>query len=126
MGLILLPFMGREYMPTLKEGTLQLQVTMNANVSIEQSIAMGEEIEGRLMEMPGCERRPDPHRTGGGREPRSLRERPPYSHPDGPAPVGMAKDGVWRRSRMRSAMSWRIFPGSPSTSPSPSPTTWTS
>jgi cobalt-zinc-cadmium resistance protein CzcA len=55
LGLILLPFMGREYMPILKEGTLQLQVTMNANVSIEQSIAQGEELERRLMEMPGVE-----------------------------------------------------------------------
>jgi len=54
-GLILLPLMGREYMPTLKEGTLQLAVTMNPNVSLENSIAMGEEIESRLMEMPGVE-----------------------------------------------------------------------
>ncbi|MBT8397315.1 MAG: efflux RND transporter permease subunit, partial [Gemmatimonadetes bacterium] len=50
---VLLPFTGREYMPTLKEGTLQLQVTMNANVSIGQSIAQGEELERRLMAMPG-------------------------------------------------------------------------
>ncbi|MGD2121455.1 MAG: CusA/CzcA family heavy metal efflux RND transporter [Gemmatimonadota bacterium] len=53
LGLLLLPFMGREYMPTLKEGTLQLQVTMNANVSMGRSIAQGEELEGRLMAMPG-------------------------------------------------------------------------
>lgn len=53
LGLILLPFMGREYMPTLKEGTLQLQVTMNANVSIEQSIGLAGELETRLMDMPG-------------------------------------------------------------------------
>ncbi len=55
LGVILLPLMGREYMPTLKEGTLQLQVTMNPNVSLEESIAMGSEIETRLMEMPGVE-----------------------------------------------------------------------
>ena len=54
-GLILLPFMGREYIPTLNEGTLQLQVTMNANVSLERSIAQGMEVERRLMEMPGVE-----------------------------------------------------------------------
>ncbi len=53
LGLILLPFMGREYLPTLNEGTLQLQVTMNANVSMAQSIAQGEELERRLMAMPG-------------------------------------------------------------------------
>jgi len=55
VGIILLPFMGREYMPTLSEGTLQLQVTMNANVSLEKSIAQGIEIEQRLMEMPGVD-----------------------------------------------------------------------
>lgn len=53
LGLVLLPFMGREYMPTLKEGTLQLQVTMNANVAIGQSIAQAEDLEQRLMAMPG-------------------------------------------------------------------------
>ncbi len=53
MGFALLPFMGREYMPTLKEGTLQLQVTMNPNVSLDESVAMGREIEGRLLGMPG-------------------------------------------------------------------------
>jgi cobalt-zinc-cadmium resistance protein CzcA len=55
IGLILLPFMGREYMPTLNEGTLQLAVTMNANVAMEQSIAQGTEIERRLMQMPGVD-----------------------------------------------------------------------
>jgi len=52
-GLALLPFMGREYMPTLKEGTLQLAVTMNPNVSLDESIAMGTEIERRLLAMEG-------------------------------------------------------------------------
>jgi Cu/Ag efflux pump CusA len=32
-------------MPTLKEGTLQLQATLNPNASLETSIAMGTEIE---------------------------------------------------------------------------------
>ena len=54
-GLALLPFMGREYMPSLREGTLQLAVSMNPNVSLENSVAMGTEIEGRLMEMEGVD-----------------------------------------------------------------------
>ena len=54
-GLALLPFLGREYMPTLREGTLQLAVSMNPNVSLDNSIAMGTEIEGRLMEMEGVQ-----------------------------------------------------------------------
>ncbi|MFC1791665.1 efflux RND transporter permease subunit, partial [Gemmatimonadota bacterium] len=54
-GLVILPFTGREYMPTLNEGTLQLQVTMNPNVSLDESTAMGTEIEGRLLEMEGIE-----------------------------------------------------------------------
>lgn len=54
-GAVLLPLMGREYMPTLQEGTLQLAVSMNPNVSLNNSIAMGTEIEGRLMDMEGVE-----------------------------------------------------------------------
>jgi heavy metal efflux system protein len=42
-------------MPTLREGTLQLGVTLNANASLETSLAMGMEIEKRLMEMQGVE-----------------------------------------------------------------------
>ena len=53
VGVVLLPLMGREYMPTLKEGTLQLQVTLNPNASLDHSIAVGTEIERRIMEMPG-------------------------------------------------------------------------
>jgi len=55
LGVVMLPLMGREYMPTLQEGTLQLAVSMNPNVSLENSIAMGTEIEGRLLEMDGVE-----------------------------------------------------------------------
>jgi len=55
LGLGLLPFMGREYMPTLQEGTLQLAVTMNPNVSLQNSVAMGGEIERRLLDMEGVE-----------------------------------------------------------------------
>ncbi len=55
LGLALLPFMGREYMPTLQEGTLQLAVTMNPNVSLQNSVAMGGEIERRLLDMEGVE-----------------------------------------------------------------------
>jgi heavy metal efflux system protein len=55
LGITILPFMGREYMPTLREGTLQLGVTLNANASLETSLAMGMEIEKRLMEMQGVE-----------------------------------------------------------------------
>lgn len=55
LGLLILPFMGREYIPTLREGTLQLSVTMNPNVSLETSVAMGAEVERRLLEMEGIE-----------------------------------------------------------------------
>jgi heavy metal efflux system protein len=55
LGVVILPFMGREYMPTLREGTLQLGVTLNANASLETSLAMGMEIEKRLMGMQGVE-----------------------------------------------------------------------
>lgn len=55
LGVAFIPFMGREYMPTLKEGTLQLEATLNPNASLETSIAMATEMERRLLEMPGVE-----------------------------------------------------------------------
>ncbi len=55
LGLVILPFTGREYMPTLSEGTLQLAATMNPNVSLEESVAMAREIEDRLLAMEGVE-----------------------------------------------------------------------
>ena len=42
-------------MPTLKEGTLQLQVTLNSNSNLDHSIEVGNEIEGRIMAMPGVQ-----------------------------------------------------------------------
>lgn len=51
-GLILLPFMGREYMPTLREGSLHLSVSLEPNTSIEESIRMAEVIGGRLRQLP--------------------------------------------------------------------------
>lgn len=52
-GVILLPLLGREYMPTLKEGTLQLRVVLHPSAALETSVSVGKEIEARLLEMPG-------------------------------------------------------------------------
>ncbi len=54
-GVAILPFTGREYMPTLNEGTLQLAATMNPNVSLDESVGMAREIENRLLAMEGIE-----------------------------------------------------------------------
>lgn len=51
-GLILLPFLGREYIPYLEEGTLHLRVTLDPNISLQETISMATSIERTLKEVP--------------------------------------------------------------------------
>jgi cobalt-zinc-cadmium resistance protein CzcA len=51
LGLVLLPFMGREYLPALHEGTIHLRVTADPNISLEESVSTADEIERRLMQL---------------------------------------------------------------------------
>jgi cobalt-zinc-cadmium resistance protein CzcA len=51
-GLALLPFLGREYIPTLEEGTLHLQVTYDPNIALERTISSTAAIEEAIMELP--------------------------------------------------------------------------
>lgn len=51
-GLVLLPFLGREYIPNLEEGTLHLRLTFDPNISLEETIARTTEIEKTLKEIP--------------------------------------------------------------------------
>ena len=52
IGLALVPFMGREYIPYLEEGTLHLRVTYDPNISLTETISMTSSIEKTLMELP--------------------------------------------------------------------------
>jgi cobalt-zinc-cadmium resistance protein CzcA len=49
LGLVLLPLMGREYLPALNEGTIHLRVTADPNISLDASVAIAEEVERRLL-----------------------------------------------------------------------------
>lgn len=54
-GLALFPFLGREYIPTLEEGTLLLMATLDPNISLERSVAMATEMEKEILAVPGVE-----------------------------------------------------------------------
>lgn len=51
-GLALLPFLGREYIPYLEEGTLHLRVTFDPNISLQETIIMTTSIENTLKDIP--------------------------------------------------------------------------
>ena len=51
-GLAVLPFMGREYIPYLEEGTLHLRVTYDPNIALNEVVARTTEIEKTLLEVP--------------------------------------------------------------------------
>jgi len=52
IGLALVPFMGREYIPYLEEGTLHLRATFDPNISLAETIAMTSSIEKTLIDIP--------------------------------------------------------------------------
>ncbi|UCE22653.1 MAG: efflux RND transporter permease subunit, partial [Candidatus Aminicenantes bacterium] len=51
-GVALIPFMGREYIPYLEEGTLHLRATFDPNISLEETISLTTSIEKDLMGIP--------------------------------------------------------------------------
>ena len=51
-GLGLLPFMGREYIPRLNEGTFHLRVTLDPNISLEEVIRQSDLIEKTILKTP--------------------------------------------------------------------------
>ena len=52
VGVILVFTMGREYIPYLEEGTLHLRATLNANISLEETIATAGTIETIVLDVP--------------------------------------------------------------------------
>ncbi len=52
IGLALVPFMGREYIPYLEEGTLHLRATFDPNISLTETIALTSSIEKTLIDIP--------------------------------------------------------------------------
>ncbi len=51
-GLALLPFMGREYIPYLEEGTLHMRASFDPNTALEEVISITTEIEKILVKVP--------------------------------------------------------------------------
>jgi cobalt-zinc-cadmium resistance protein CzcA len=51
-GLLLLPFMGREYIPYLEEGTLHLRASFDPNTALEEVVSTTTEIEKILVKIP--------------------------------------------------------------------------
>jgi cobalt-zinc-cadmium resistance protein CzcA len=51
-GVVLLPFLGREYIPALEEGTLHLRATLDPNISIQETISLATSVERVLKEIP--------------------------------------------------------------------------
>ncbi len=52
IGLAMLPFLGREYIPYLEEGTLHLRVTYDPNISLDETIAQTNKIEKIIRDIP--------------------------------------------------------------------------
>jgi len=51
-GLSLVPFLGREYIPAYEEGTLHLQISLDPNTSLEETIRTATSIEKTLVKVP--------------------------------------------------------------------------
>jgi len=51
-GLSLIPFLGREYIPYLEEGTLHLRATLDPNISLQETISLTSSIEKVLIDIP--------------------------------------------------------------------------
>lgn len=51
-GIGLMPFMGREYIPALEEGTIHLRATLDPNISLQESISLATSIEKILKDIP--------------------------------------------------------------------------
>jgi len=52
IALALFPFLGKEFMPTLQEGSIMWRVTSIPSASLDQSIEISKEIENALTEFP--------------------------------------------------------------------------
>jgi cobalt-zinc-cadmium resistance protein CzcA len=51
-GVIMIPFLGREYIPYLEEGTLHLRVTLDPNISLRETVSTAESIEKTIKGIP--------------------------------------------------------------------------
>ena len=52
ISLVILPFLGTEFVPELNEGTMNIRVTMNPSISLEESKRIARRLERKLMQYP--------------------------------------------------------------------------
>ncbi|MFW6136662.1 MAG: efflux RND transporter permease subunit, partial [Candidatus Aminicenantaceae bacterium] len=52
IGLALFPFLGREYIPSLEEGSLHVQVAFDPNISLQETINISSSMEKDLLNIP--------------------------------------------------------------------------
>ena len=52
MGLAILPFLGREYLPPLEEGTLHLRAAFDPNISLGETVRLTSDMEKELRRIP--------------------------------------------------------------------------
>ena len=51
-SLMMVPFLGTEFVPELDEGSMSIRVTMNPSISLDQSIQIGTKLEQKLLKYP--------------------------------------------------------------------------
>lgn len=51
-GVAMIPFLGREYIPYLEEGTLHLRATMDPNISLQEAITIASAMENTIKAVP--------------------------------------------------------------------------
>jgi cobalt-zinc-cadmium resistance protein CzcA len=51
-GVGMIPFLGREYIPYLEEGTLHLRATMDPNISLQEAISLASAMENTIKAVP--------------------------------------------------------------------------
>ncbi len=52
IGISLVPFLGREYIPRLEEGTLHLRASLDPNISLNETISITSRVEKTLKQLP--------------------------------------------------------------------------
>ena len=52
IGMVIAPFLGREYMPRLEEGTLHLRASFDPNISLNETISITSGIEKTIKQLP--------------------------------------------------------------------------
>jgi len=52
LSLLMVPFLGSEFVPELEEGTMDIRVTMAPSVSLDTALSVAPKLEQRLMEFP--------------------------------------------------------------------------